>query len=83
MQGPRDLPLDRDYGFGFIVFAQRMRGALCQAEIEQLNPLFRDEDVRGFQIPMDQSRAVCGIQRVQNQPRIGDGFIGRQRAFER
>jgi hypothetical protein len=53
-----------------------------QPEIEQLDALLGYENIGRFQIPMSYAFLVRGIQSVQNQSGVLNGFVERQRSFE-
>ena len=56
---------------------------LRQTKVEQLDPLFGDQDVVGLEIAMRDAFLMRGIESIQNLPRIFNGLFGRQRPFER
>ena len=58
-------------------------GLLCQAKIEQLDPLLGDENVRRLQVAMGDAFAMGGIERVENLSGIFNRSFERQRPFER
>jgi hypothetical protein len=48
-------------------------GLFGQAEIEQLDSLFGEQDIRGLQVAMRDALAVRGVQSLQNLARVLDG----------
>jgi hypothetical protein len=56
---------------------------LGQPEIQQLDPLFGDQDVGRLQIAMNDAFLVRRVQRVQNLTGVFDGLFERQRPFQR
>ena len=74
LQRPDNLPFRRQRlrqsGVGFL----ERSSLLGQAEVEQLDALFRDQDVGRLQIAMGDALAVRRIQRVQNLAGIFDGL---------
>src|SRR5580658_3577215 len=56
---------------------------LREPEVEQLDPLLRNEYVARFQIPMSDALLMCRIQRVENLARVVDGLFERQRSLQR
>ena len=54
---------------------------LCQTKVEQLDPLFGDQDVVGLEIAMRDAFLMRGIESIQNLPRIFDRLFGRQRTL--
>jgi hypothetical protein len=50
---------------------------------EKLDPLFGDQDIGRLEVAMRNALAVRRIQRLQNLPRVFDGLVDGQRAFQR
>jgi hypothetical protein len=52
------------------------RGSLLrQSEIEQLDTLFSDQDIRGLQITVSDALAMSGVQSVENLTRVCDSLV--------
>lgn len=54
---------------------------LRQAEIEQLDPLFGDQNICGLEIAVRDAFLMRRVERVQNLPSVFDCPVERQRAF--
>ena len=75
VQRADDLPLlgERLREVGFLQQTTLLR----EPEVEQLDPLLRNEYVARFQIPMSYALLMCRIQRVENLARVVDGLFER------
>ena len=62
--------------------ARRAR-QLGQTEVEQLDPLLREQDVGGLQIAVDDALAVRGVERLADLHAVRDRLVDRQRAGDR
>ena len=61
----------------------RAPGLFRQSEIQQLDPLLRDQNVGGLQIAMYDAFAVSRVESIQNLPRVFQRFLHRQRTLKR
>lgn len=74
MQGSRNLPFPGQRVTSHIVGSDA--GALLrQAEIQQLDSLFRDQNVGGLQIAVSEALAVRRVESVENLPCIFDRLL--------
>ena len=66
MQGSGDLPFNGGTGYACgIGGLQYGRGLFGQTEIEQLDPLFCNQDVGWLEVAMDDAFPVCGFQGLE------------------
>src|SRR5215471_12098967 len=81
MQSAEDLPLTRE-GLRDICFLSG-RSLFGQSEIEQLNSLFGEQNVRRLQVAMGDALAMGGIESFENLAGVFDGLVDRHRAVQR
>jgi len=76
IQRSNNLAIPRN-GSSNIRILQRS-GLLCEAKIEEFNPLFGEQDVAGLEVAMDNSFGVGGIQGIENLHGILERLLQRQ-----